>query len=57
MNIFIKEHIRSWLKYLPQYRKTRASINECSCTPLTDFLKLPSILLPSFPHKRYSNHL
>lgn len=38
MNIFIKEHIRSWLKYLPQYRKTRASINECSCTSLTDFL-------------------
>ena len=38
MNIFIKEIIRSWLKYLPQYRKTRASINECSCTSLTDFL-------------------
>lgn len=39
MNIFIKEHIRSGLKYLPQYRKTRASINETSCTSLVDFLK------------------
>lgn len=38
MNIIIKEHIRSWVKYLPQYRKTRASINECSCSSLTDFL-------------------
>ena len=38
MNIFIKEIIRSWLKYLPQYRKIRASINESSCTSLTEYL-------------------